>query len=294
MAISISVTPISTFGNDKKQLYVGVLETKHFNWPEDPNKNDSSTKKIVRALFYKSGKNWFSLQNDIANNDLYPLKADWTIAFDGRNIGQFKSEFAPLRFDKPWTFPRDAYHKPLSNNLPTLGQPTEEFSGWPMYKNPRPLVVVSEPHYSDREKWMPFSPTNSLIENLLPEYNGYLSKYNLKDSTGLSNIQKFKSYTSIKGYSLIQIGLFKNAYRTWFHVSPNNSYRNLSEMVDAQYKEDEFGDDDISDMYLVDAGDYDGNNETEIIFWVARYNRDGYVIFYNECSAFAEFTWSYH
>lgn len=280
--------------NDNQRLYIGMLETKHFDWPEYSNKNDSSTKKIVRVLFYKSGKSWSSLQNEIANKDLYPSKVDWTVTFDGRNIGQFISEFAPLRFDKPWTFPRDAYHKPLSNKLPTIGKLTEEFSGWPMYKNPRPLVVISEPHYSDPDKWKPFSPENSMIENLLPEYKAYLSKYMYKDSTSLSNIQKFKSYNSIKGCSLIQVGLFNNAYRTWFYLSSTGKYRNLSEMIDAQYKEDDFGDDDISEISLVDAGDYDGDNESEIIFWVERYNRDGYVIFYQKCSAFAEFSWSYH
>lgn len=69
-------------------------------------------------------------------------------------------------------------------------------------------------------------------------------------------------------------------------------------MVDAAYQkkfyEDEFFDDINSFAFLVDAGDYDGDGKSEILFWFERYNRDGYVLFYDKCSKFDEFTWPYH
>ncbi len=32
-------------------------------------------------------------------------------------------------------------------------------------------------------------------------------------------------------------------------------------------------------LWLVDAGDYDGDGRSEVIFWFSGYNRDGYVLF---------------
>jgi len=58
--------------------------------------------------------------------------------------------------------------------------------------------------------------------------------------------------------------------------------------------DDEFGDDYDSTIMLVDAGDYDGDGDSEVIFWVSRYNHDGYVLFYKQLSRFVEFSWGYH
>ena len=47
-------------------------------------------------------------------------------------------------------------------------------------------------------------------------------------------------------------------------------------------------------MDLLDAGDYDGDGHSEMIFWTSGENRDGYVLVYDDFAKRAEFYWHYH
>jgi len=49
-----------------------------------------------------------------------------------------------------------------------------------------------------------------------------------------------------------------------------------------------------SEMTLLDAGDYDGDGESELLFWHSGYNSDGYVLIYRDFHEKAEFLWNYH
>ena len=49
-----------------------------------------------------------------------------------------------------------------------------------------------------------------------------------------------------------------------------------------------------SDLLLVDAGDYDGDGRTELVFRKSGYDYDGYVLFFDGFARSAEFGWSYH
>jgi hypothetical protein len=49
-----------------------------------------------------------------------------------------------------------------------------------------------------------------------------------------------------------------------------------------------------SGMFLVDAGDYDGDGKSELIFSIDRDNRGGYRIFYDEFRKRAQLEYSYH
>jgi len=47
-------------------------------------------------------------------------------------------------------------------------------------------------------------------------------------------------------------------------------------------------------MRLVDAGDYDNDGTSEVVFWESDYNKGGYILFYNHFTAKEEFSWHYH
>jgi hypothetical protein len=49
-----------------------------------------------------------------------------------------------------------------------------------------------------------------------------------------------------------------------------------------------------SGMSLVDAGDYDGDGKSEVLFAVDGYDLGGYRLFYRDFSRSAEFLFSYH
>jgi len=47
-------------------------------------------------------------------------------------------------------------------------------------------------------------------------------------------------------------------------------------------------------MWLVDAGDYDNDGKSEIVFSISRYNRGGYELFYDDFKGHTVFEFSYH
>lgn len=44
----------------------------------------------------------------------------------------------------------------------------------------------------------------------------------------------------------------------------------------------------------VEAGDFDGDGRDEALFWFSGYNEDGYVLFFDDFTRTARFTWGYH
>ena len=46
-------------------------------------------------------------------------------------------------------------------------------------------------------------------------------------------------------------------------------------------------------MELIDAGDYDNDGKSELLFWYSGYNRDGYILIYDDFRKSAEYIWGY-
>ncbi len=289
---------------DNKPIYLGVLETKNSSWVTT-NYNpyiDSTSIKIVRVLFYKESDEWKSFENEIENTKIYPSKVSWFIAFDGKQIGEFNSISTPIKYKSyTWTYPRDAYHKPEINDLPTIGKPDNTFSGWQGDIQPRPLVTVSKPFCHDAEQWKPFTPNKEIVKSITPKYKEYLINGKFLDSLKTEQVVLLKCYNSTNAGKLIQFGAKKHFdeeeyidNRVWFYISVSGEIINLTDMIDKDYRNDDFEDDDFSTTVLVDAGDYDNDGKSEVLFWVERYNRDGYFLFYNNFKNMIDFTWSYH
>ena len=49
-----------------------------------------------------------------------------------------------------------------------------------------------------------------------------------------------------------------------------------------------------SSMWLVDAGDYDGDGKSELVFSIDGYNLGGYKLFYDDFRQRASFEFGYH
>lgn len=47
-------------------------------------------------------------------------------------------------------------------------------------------------------------------------------------------------------------------------------------------------------LTLVDAGDYDLDGHSELVFWYSGYNKDGYVLFSPDLIREADYLWNYH
>jgi len=238
----------------------------------------------------------------IRDSLIYPDKVNWTIAFDGKNIGKFYSSATPLRFkDSSWADSIDTYHEPETNDLPTIGEVSIEFSSWALQKNYRPLTVVSEANSKDPERWKPFTPDKSIKKTLAPYFKKYMSAVLDLEFSKDTELAYLKSYKSTLDDQLIHLGVkyYKGEemivdYSLWFHIDSLGFVKNLNEFIDKDYLGDGFIDDDYSDVTLIDAGDYDNDGKSEILFWTSRYNGDGNVLFSNGFNDMTEYTWSYH
>ncbi|MDH4208632.1 MAG: hypothetical protein OEV76_07145, partial [Anaerolineae bacterium] len=63
----------------------------------------------------------------------------------------------------------------------------------------------------------------------------------------------------------------------WFVITPQEAVRYLDD-----------------GMWLVDAGDYDNDGKSELLFSINRYDRGGYELFYDDFKRHATFEFSYH
>ena len=121
-----------------ERLILGLLEH-----------NNSEGKKWhgVRVAFYKEGGQWkvyptaFNTEQELSRAvKSFPAEVSWTVCSDGRTAGSLTSK-------NPETL---QYYKDVGTHqissggsVPTVGEPSELFSGWPGGLTYRPLVLSS-------------------------------------------------------------------------------------------------------------------------------------------------------
>lgn len=276
-------------------LALGVLEDHPGEYAGEPNV------RLVRAVFEKRGSEWRSFPNDCHSaqclkslSKLYPREVTWTVAFDGKNLGQITARTQP-EFKSYSGVGFEEITNPSA--VPTVGERSEKYSGFlftPVY---RPLVTVSQPNYRDPETWKTSHPSPETLGSVREQFRSRFPvvkncknpdeniprpwKYRDED------IQVSTASSSKTGWSLVELSLTGWAcdgmlYDTefigqWYVVEPSGTSRFLG-----------------TDMWLVDAGDYDGDAKFEVLFSIDGYNRGGYRLFYQDFSKRAEFIFFYH
>jgi hypothetical protein len=258
--------------------------------------------RAVRAIFKKVGDDWQafptktkSYRDVDALSILYPKEMTWTIAFDGRNLGTVTSR-TPSHFK----FYSEIGIEEITsqNQVPTVGMKSVDYSGYlhkPVY---RPLVTVSRPNVSDPEQWKRAQLSQELIGAARQQFRVKFPKVtncrNPKENIARpwkyrdEDIQVTKAYASKDKWSLIELNLTGNAcdgeqdfqeafHGQWYVIEPSGVVRFLG-----------------ADMWLVDAGDYDNDGKSEVLFSIAGDNRGGYRLFYRNFTKSAEFAFYYH
>jgi hypothetical protein len=257
---------------------------------------------MVRAVFEKKGREWKAFPNPCTDvpclralTKSYPKEVNWTIAFDGRNLGKVTARTLPefLSYDSV------GYEEITSSGpVPTVGKRSIENSGFlfaPVY---RPLVAVSKPYYRDPEVWKPSHLSTELVSALRQQFRKKFPKAsNCRNPSENvlkprpyqdEDIKMGKTYASKENWSLAELHLPGWAcdgpqedgspfLTQWYAIAPTGEIRFLG-----------------SQMWLLDAGDYDGDGKSEVLFAVSGYNKDGYRLFYRDFSRSTEFSFSYH
>jgi hypothetical protein len=294
VAIAFVILTTSAFASPKQSsLIVGILEDTPGLYVGQPHYRS------VRVVFYKEHGAWQAfpsrcpnpqcLQNVLA---AYPKRLAWTVAFDGKRIGTVRTKIAE-KFD----FYSTVGQVPVvSGEVPTVGRPSREFAGFLGKAVFRPLVTNSSAFFRDPDGWNRGQLSLTLIARVREQFRRRFPKVsncvNPEESVAKSwryedtDIKIESAYSSNKRWALARVQL--EPYRCdgpsddafvdqWFLVMPDSSVRFLGKA-----------------MWLVDAGDYDNDGRSELVFSIDDYNRGGYVLFYDDFKKSVTFEFGYH
>jgi hypothetical protein len=207
----------------------------------------------------------------------YPQQVSWTVAFDGKKIGTLNTT-QPVHFTERFELGKQIA---VPNSvLPRIPDRAKRFD----FKGFRPLVLVSRPNYADPDVWKPFRPTDAAI--IKQVRTAYLHQYGPTAGCGsrcsAESILVEEGYRSSHGEMLIVVrpasehrdepGLERlvcdcesagwDPEQHWFFVQ-----RGAVRFVGIG-------------LALIDAGDYDGDGVSEMLFWEPGEgdSKDGYVL----------------
>jgi hypothetical protein len=262
---------------------VGMLEQRHCYAEQG---------QIVRALFVKQGNEWRSLRTPEAWAGLDIAARQWTMAFDGRARGTLRTVDTGFTSLSPNLFASWRFLNVRPGDS-TLRIKSTRFSGWCNDVEYRPIVLVSGGSAADPDAWKPFQFTPSYRDTVLAAFRSVVPNAETCDKDGRpamlpvvpGNLRIKRGYRSAAGARLVwvQVDLAKNpcdseadAWAEQVFVV-NGGIRHLGHSID-----------------LVDAGDYDNDGRSEIIFAYNAYNRGGYQLFYGDLTRHADYIWGYH
>jgi hypothetical protein len=163
----------------------------------------------------------------------------------------------------------------------------------------RPLVLVSKPFVSDPDGWhrlkIPPTPVAALIRKQFRR--DFPHAVRCKDEEAVkrdwrfpaSSLSLLSTYASNKETFLVEASL--DAGNCGYIDDPNDPLANPWFLVSADRNVRRIG----SFMELLDAGDYDNDGRSELIFFLSQpEDTDGFMLFDADLKKRATFTWTYH
>ena len=275
-------------------VILGVVEDLPGNYADAPRQRS------VRVVFKKAGSDWQQYPSDCPDQPClknvmaeYPAEVTWTLALDGKQLGQISSR-NPAKLE----FYSSAGQQEITSGgpLPTVGKRSKEFGTFLTDEAYRPLVAVSRPYFKDPDGWKAghlSAPQLALVHQQFRKQFPKLCRLDEKGESGVrpyayrdQDVKPGKVYGSRNGWFIAELHV--NAYdcddergypldNQWFAIGPQRSARYLDE-----------------GMWLVDAGDYDNDGKSELLFCIDQYNRGGYKLFYDDFNKRAVFQFHYH
>jgi hypothetical protein len=291
-------------------VYVGLVEDDRreltilgngHTVPGQKSLDDPVPGRNVTPYFVRDNSGWKQVQQ-------LNQKIRWTVAFDGKNLGQIESEPIPEIQARPKGVPGPScVHAILTppSKVPSVGLAKGGFNGnFGAYVR-RPLVAVSKANFVDPEHWKHAKLPDQVAEQVRAVFRKTFGHVRQCDSSGGplsrdskvsdSEIVVLKAYGSTKGSFIVETQL--KDHRCVFNM--NGTKLQLLE-GDQWYYVRSVGEVIFlaRDWQLVDAGDYDDDGKSEVIFYVAESKDDvqveneGYILFYDDFRASVRFTWS--
>lgn len=276
----------SADSNDR--VYVGILDDAReemVNW-----KPGVAQQRIVRPAFEKTVMVW--KQVDASS---LPAHMHWTVAFDGKDLGSVDTQAGSEGFTTVQKILTPA------SAIPMVGSPSQQFAGI-MAVGPtkvrRPLIAISSPYFQDPDGWKRTKLPDEIAGLVRTAFRrGYPHVDRCKDEEVVERDWRFPdsalvfpvAYASNKHSFLLKASL--NAgdcgwvdeaddplSEPWFFVSADGTVRRIG-----------------SFLSLLDAGDYDNDGKSEVVFLLSQgENTDGFVLFDASFEKQTSLLWHYH
>jgi hypothetical protein len=284
MASILTTTPIIVAAA-QAVLFLGVLE--------EPQCRQEVTR-AVRVLFAKDRAGWHELSQP--NPYFAVVPTSWSVAFDGRSLGLLRTlpPSAPPAY--PAFYSRDQLLLLADDSAPTVRDTARLFGGWCGQPKSRPLVVVSATNVADPAVWKPVTPDLAWRRRVFAGFRTAVGRVvvcppGAEEPVDLRysdrDLVVERAYGDRFGHLLVAVSLRPSLkscdgptdtawWSNWFFLS-GDSVRFLD-----------------NGMSLLDAGDYDADGQSEVLFWFSRYNEDGYTMFVQELSERLDYMWGYH
>jgi hypothetical protein len=280
-------------------IYIGILDDAREqmrNW--EPG---VASQRLIRPAFEKNCTGW----HDVTTGAI-PADMVWTVAFDGRNLGEVRGHRQSTDNDlKKWCIDSLTFVQCIDtpfSSIPFVGTPSQQFAGL-MADGPgkarRPLVLLSKPYVSDPDGWKRIPKPPDEIATLIhaafrrdfPHVNRCKEEQVLQHNWKFpdSSLSLPVAYASNKNSFLVEASL--NAGDCGYVDDPNDPLSDPWFYVSADGNVRRIG----SFMSLLDAGDYDNDGRSELIFFLSQpEDTDGFVLFDADLHKQGSLLWSYH
>jgi hypothetical protein len=285
--------PPVAFTKPGDDVYVGILDDAREDLRGE--KTEAVERRLVMPAFDQRNGEW----RPITHFGIRRLK--WTVAFDGKNLGEVESQASSDEGDQINSQGSRAKQMivTLADKVPVVGKPSEEFAGvsslFGLKNVHRPLVVVSKPYYRDPEGWKRTQPQEQVRRVIREAFRKQFPHVDrCKDEQIAERDWKFPdtalqfshAYASNKNSFIVAVRLdagdcgwggnpedptdaFVNQ---WFLVASDHSVRRIGGFD-----------------FLLDAGDYDNAGRSVFIFFSVRSeNSDVYDLLYDNFQKKAE------
>ena len=291
---SIVATLLSLFygaaGIAKDNIYIGVIE-------ETVKCPESRSETSVRVLFEKLGRAWTGIQEPRPGLEEF----NWSIASAaGRDFNLRIVDPDPqAAYRSFWVYKRDKVFK-LANGLDFERRLNEEkgFGSWCGLPRYAPQAITNSKQVDNTGSWQPFTASAADVNFLYPflkismgKTNAFRCDYEQTPNTVPYNFgpDELIVHKSLKKGTrkLISLGIDTSLLNcdgpplpewsgNWFLVE-GNSVEFLG-----------------NELEYLESGDFDADGTEEVLFWHSGYNRDGYVLFFNDFQQQARYVWGYH
>ena len=308
LAVALVITAVCILGHGAParrpesaaaDVYIGILDDAR----EDirGEQRGAIERRLVMPAFERRDGEWRAVTH------FSPREMKWTVTFDGRNLGEIESQASSDEGDQinsDSSRAKQAIVRAL-DRVPVIGKRSSEFTGvsalFGLTAVRRPLVLVSKPYYRDPEVWKRSQlrqETRTLIREAFRKQYPHVDR--CKDEEIAERDWRFPdsalsfpyAFASNKNSFVVAVEL--NAGNCGWGGRPDeptDAFVHQWFLVARDRRVRRIGGFDV----LLDAGDYDDDGQSELIFFSPRSeSSDVYDLLYDNLRKKAELEIGYH